>query len=99
MANSPKIHIRTDGMIHDNDCRKRAKKGGDTIEWMADGGGGPWTIQFTPTNLLTTATVAVPAGGSGTGTVDTTKPLGKYLYHVLNGAGTPVDDPDIILET
>jgi hypothetical protein len=100
MANNPKIHIKADGSIQDDECRKRAKKGGDTVTWISAA-----TVNLkisfpSGTSPFGTAgtVLTVPANGSIVGTVDRNQSLGKYRYEVQTMGGVVTDDPDIILE-
>jgi hypothetical protein len=98
VANNPKITIQKDETIKDEECRKRAKKGGDTVTWVSHAAR-DLIVRFPDASPFgATTSLKVPAGGSAVGTVDPSQPLGKYRYHLETTDGVETDDPDIILE-
>ena len=107
MANK-EIHIKVNGRVADNDCRKTLSKGApDKVKWTANDNGGRWKVVFvngTPffENAGTPVTVfRVPQAGSSTPSLRPSGPSQTpYKYEIWEDqpGGIRTDDPDILIE-
>ena len=88
------VRISSEGVVLDREVN--VKKGQDVC-WIAQDGGGPWTITFKNGPFLRN-TYTVPRGGRECTTEGAKGPVGKtYRYTVSNGNGQ-TDEAEVTVE-
>jgi hypothetical protein len=108
----PPIRISKDGQVIDKVVKARKGRNED-VEWIAQDGGGPWTITFdkvstepstypvAPDSPFSQPTYTVDKGGRRSTTGGPVKGVANrtYRYRVRDAAGNITHDPDIDIET
>ena len=103
-----KIHIKVNGRVADNDCRKTLSiSGSEKVKWTANDDGGPWKVVFANGTPFFDATgnpvreFRVRRGASSPVSPRASDPphvLYKYEVWENWGGGARTDDPDILVD-